>query len=64
MDEGPDQLAWTISPTGEKWWAAFVKQEGRKENAENLMQKFEDMVATSKQKIACRKLIGEEVTQK
>ena len=64
MDEGPDQLAWEISPTGEKWWAAFVKQEGGKENAESLMQRFQDMIATSKQEIAYRKLIGEEVTQK
>ena len=64
MDEGPDQLAWEISPTDEKWWAAFAKQEGGKENADMLMHKFQDMIAISKQEIAYRTLVGEEVTQK
>ena len=52
LKEGPSELEWITSPTGEKWWAAFAKQEGGAENARELWQKFLGLVAHTKEEIA------------
>ena len=52
LKEGPSELGWLTSPTGEKWWAAFAKQEGGTENARELWQKFLGLVARAKEEIA------------
>ena len=48
LDEGPGELAWEMSPTGEAWMAAFVEREGSMEEAEALWKRFSELVAETK----------------
>jgi hypothetical protein len=54
--DGPDYFSWSTSPQDEKWWAAFVEQEGSAEKAQEIMKKYQDAVAERKVELAHRHL--------
>jgi hypothetical protein len=47
LEGGPSDLEWASSPDGEKWWKAFVAQEGSEEAAQKLQDKYNALVASS-----------------
>jgi hypothetical protein len=55
--DGPGELTWERSPTGTKWWSAFVKRMGSEKSAEALYQKYNDTIIASKQEIGYHKII-------
>lgn len=55
LEEGPGELAWEMSPTNEKWWAAFVEQEGGMEAAEEIQRRFGELVAESRTELVMTK---------
>ena len=55
LSDGPAELAWEMSPTEEKWTAAFAKQVGGMDKVEEIFQRFSDLVATSKTEIVMTK---------
>ena len=42
--DGPADLEWRRSPMDVRWWATFVGQEGGADEAEALMQTFNDLI--------------------
>ena len=48
LAEGPDALAWEITPTDEAWMATLAEREGGMEQAMALFDRFDQMVAREK----------------
>jgi len=44
---GPADLEWKWSPDGVNWWKALVDQEGSEEAADELRNRYSDLVANS-----------------
>ena len=56
MEDGASGLAWTVAPKGEKWWAELAKQLGGEKKAQELLAKFNELVADSKSEIVMRRM--------
>ena len=54
MDGGASGLEWRVAPNDEKWWAALAKIAGGVEKAQELNDKFNEMVEESKTEVAMR----------
>lgn len=47
LEDGPADLEWQITPNDIKWWDAFVKQQGSKEEAQKVQEEFRSLVVKS-----------------
>lgn len=59
-EEGPSTLEWQIHPDSEEFNATLAKQEGSSEKSQQLIQKYLEMIADSKNEIALRKRRNDE----
>ena len=53
---GPSDLEWSQSPSGAKWWKAFIAQEGSEEEAQKVQEEYNSLVVSSNSNIARKQI--------
>jgi plasmid stabilization system protein ParE len=55
LQDGPEDLAWSLRPIDERWWAELARLEGGAEQARALLTRFTALIATQKTDIVYRR---------
>lgn len=54
MEEGPEALAWEVSPSGAEWNTAFLERTGGMDNAMKLFEEFQGLIENSQNELVLR----------
>ena len=55
LQDGPAELAWSLSPNDEAWWKALAEIEGSPQAAKDLVAEFRGSIARRKMDVLYRR---------